>query len=273
MADYASLKVPELKKLLQEKSLPVTGNKADLIARLQEHDQAQAKPEAAAAAPTAEEDPIDYSDDDVPATTKPDEPAKLAEGTTVEAPASATEADKPAETTATEKDASAVAEESAEGEASEVPAAPKTDFSAHLPESSVDEETRKRAERAKRFGIVEENEEEKKKVERAERFGVDKSTLVKGLDSALPEKRERKRGREGGAGEGDGEHNAKRQHQQNGGRGNRSRLGRRGGGRQGGSGGRGGDNRKDGGKGRSTFLDDPTEKAKAEARAKRFAGA
>lgn len=45
MSDYASLKVPELKKLLQEKSLPITGNKADLIARLQEFDKSQAKPE------------------------------------------------------------------------------------------------------------------------------------------------------------------------------------------------------------------------------------
>lgn len=42
MADkYSALKVPELKKLLQEKSLPVAGNKADLIARLVEHDKAQ----------------------------------------------------------------------------------------------------------------------------------------------------------------------------------------------------------------------------------------
>lgn len=45
MSDYAALKVPELKKLLQEKSLPITGNKADLIARLQEHDKSQEKPE------------------------------------------------------------------------------------------------------------------------------------------------------------------------------------------------------------------------------------
>jgi SAP domain-containing ribonucleoprotein len=48
MADYASLKVPELKKLLQEKQLPVTGNKADLIARLQEHDKANAQPKSGA---------------------------------------------------------------------------------------------------------------------------------------------------------------------------------------------------------------------------------
>lgn len=50
MADYVSLKVPELKKLLQEKQLPVTGNKADLIARLQEHDKAKEEPKPAAAA-------------------------------------------------------------------------------------------------------------------------------------------------------------------------------------------------------------------------------
>lgn len=49
MADYSSLKVPELKKLLQEKQLPVTGNKADLIARLQEHDKTQEAPKAATA--------------------------------------------------------------------------------------------------------------------------------------------------------------------------------------------------------------------------------
>lgn len=49
MADYASMKVPELKKLLAERKLAQTGNKADLIARLQEEDDkpagdAEAKP-------------------------------------------------------------------------------------------------------------------------------------------------------------------------------------------------------------------------------------
>ena len=39
MAEYSSLKVPELKKLLGEKGLAITGNKADLIARLQENDK------------------------------------------------------------------------------------------------------------------------------------------------------------------------------------------------------------------------------------------
>lgn len=45
MADYASLKVPELKKLLAEKSLSQTGNKADLIARLVEDDKKNATEE------------------------------------------------------------------------------------------------------------------------------------------------------------------------------------------------------------------------------------
>lgn len=38
MTDYASLKVPDLKKLLGERALPISGNKADLVARLQEDD-------------------------------------------------------------------------------------------------------------------------------------------------------------------------------------------------------------------------------------------
>lgn len=43
MADYNSLKVPELKKLLNERGLTQAGNKADLIARLVENDKEQAK--------------------------------------------------------------------------------------------------------------------------------------------------------------------------------------------------------------------------------------
>jgi SAP domain-containing ribonucleoprotein len=39
MADYSQLKVPDLKKLLQERGLVISGNKADLIARLQEDDK------------------------------------------------------------------------------------------------------------------------------------------------------------------------------------------------------------------------------------------
>ncbi|KAI1477557.1 hypothetical protein F4774DRAFT_192563 [Daldinia eschscholtzii] len=264
MSDYASLKVPELKKLLQEKSLPVTGNKADLIARLQDHDKAQ-KP-----APVREnEDEIDYSDDDVPATSKPAEAAVTTES--VE-PTPAPVEEKPAEPSepvTSAPDAAATTEKPADDATKEPekPEAPKEDFSAHLPASNADEEARKRAARAKRFGVVE-NDEDKKKAERAERFGVEPSTVVKGLDEALPEKRPSKRGREGGNVE--GERGAKRQNP-----GGRHRgKGRF---RQGGNGSRPGGPRKEGrptgAKGKPGILNDPSERAKAEARAKRFAGA
>jgi hypothetical protein len=39
MLDYSQLKVPDLKKILQERGLVISGNKADLVARLQEHDK------------------------------------------------------------------------------------------------------------------------------------------------------------------------------------------------------------------------------------------
>ena len=42
MADYSKEKVPDLKKLLQERGLVISGNKADLIARLQEDDAKKA---------------------------------------------------------------------------------------------------------------------------------------------------------------------------------------------------------------------------------------
>jgi SAP domain-containing ribonucleoprotein len=39
MADYEKMKVPDLKKILQERGLVISGNKADLIARLQDDDK------------------------------------------------------------------------------------------------------------------------------------------------------------------------------------------------------------------------------------------
>ncbi|KAI3321923.1 hypothetical protein HD806DRAFT_150540 [Xylariaceae sp. AK1471] len=287
MADYATLKVPDLKKLLQERQLPVTGNKADLIARLQEHDKANEDPKpasaaAATAAPvSAEEDVIDYSDDDVPAS-KPEavtEPAPtLVEGKTAE-PKAATEpvTGAPAPTSENNSAETAIADEAKPVEAeAAVETAPKTDFSAHLPATSADDEVRKRAERAKRFGVVENADEEaKKKAERAARFGVDadETSLPSGLDAALPEKRERKRGREG-ASNADGERGAKRQQnnhgRRRGGRDHRGRGGRQGGGDRGDRGDRGA-SRKEGGGGKpAAILNDPNERAKAEARAKRF---
>ncbi|KAF1991904.1 hypothetical protein K402DRAFT_399860 [Aulographum hederae CBS 113979] len=65
MADYSKRKVDELTAMLKERSLPSSGKKAELIARLEEADRA-AKPSA-----LEEEDEIDWDDDD--------EPIKIAE--------------------------------------------------------------------------------------------------------------------------------------------------------------------------------------------------
>jgi SAP domain-containing ribonucleoprotein len=265
MAEYSSLKVPELKKLLAEKGLPQTGNKADLIARLIEDDMKNVPPEttidaevpaiAAASAKAApetpteakksdtKEDEIDYTDDDEAPAAATKEPApEASEGGK----------DQPAETTA---DAAAAATE---------PAPEPTNYAIGLSSSVADEEAKKRADRAKRFGI-EEDDDAKKRAERAQRFGLDEKELASGLDSALPE-RPLKRGR-GRGGDDAGGRPGKRQSMDR--RGNGRRRGGRpdNGPRNGG--GRSGPNperKRAGG-----IMDDPTEKAKAEKRAARFA--
>ncbi|KAF5617954.1 DNA-binding SAP [Fusarium sp. NRRL 52700] len=252
MAEYSSLKVPELKKLLAEKGLPQTGNKADLIARLQENDRTSETTQKPA---ENKEDEISYSDDEAPV-------APLAA-----APVAASEpvAEVPA-TGAAPVEAAEAQETTAEKptETAEAPAEPEKSYAIGLQSTAADDEAKKRAERAKRFGI-EEDEDAKKRAERAKRFGLDEKELATTLDSALPE-RSRKRGRDRTT-EGEGNRPGKRQSldRRNGGGGRRRGRGGRDGGRDGGA-------RKDKTSTRSGILDDPIEKAKAEKRAARFAG-
>ncbi|KAF4960993.1 hypothetical protein FGADI_643 [Fusarium gaditjirri] len=247
MAEYSSLKVPELKKLLAEKGLPQTGNKADLIARLQENDRTSETAEKPA---ENKEDEISYSDDEAPDVTTAAAPVAASEPVAEAAPAEAataeeTTAEKPAET-------------------AEAPAEPEKSYAIGLQSTAADDEAKKRAERAKRFGI-EEDEDAKKRADRAKRFGLDEKELATTLDSALPE-RSRKRGRDRTT-EGEANRPGKRQSldRRNGGGGRRRGRGGRDGGRDGGP-------RKEKTSTRSGILDDPAEKAKAEKRAARFAG-
>ena len=129
-------------------------------------------------------------------------------------------------------------------------------FALNLPATATEEEVRKRAERAKRFGVVE-DDDARKKAERAKRFGVEAADVTKGLDSALPERPLKRRGQNEESG------GRKRQDRRDNRRGGRGRQGRTGGGRNGGG----------VSKPARGILDDPTEKAKAEARAKRFGAA
>ncbi|KAL7907918.1 hypothetical protein GGI35DRAFT_72577 [Trichoderma velutinum] len=259
MADYTALKVPELKKLLAEKKLPQTGNKADLIARLQEDDKKTATASAPKADKPAEskEDEINYSDDEPSTASKPEkeQAAKPAEKPAAE-PAAAAPADE---------DEAKPAEESGDKPAEEPEAKePAPSFAIGLSSTTADEELKKRAERAKRFG-TELDDETKRLAERAKRFGVDDKEVASGLDSALPE-RPLKRGR--GRNEGDGNRPGKRRSQDRREQpsGNERRSGRNKG------------NQNQGGKGSgkpkfSTIIEDPAEKAKAEKRAARFAAA
>jgi SAP domain-containing ribonucleoprotein len=73
------------------------------------------------------------------------------------------------------------------------PEAPKQDFSIGMSQTDAEKEAERRAARAKRFGITE-DEEAKKLAERAKKFGLNaKEAVVKGLDSALPEARAKRR--------------------------------------------------------------------------------
>jgi len=261
MADYNSLKVPELKKLLQDRSLPISGNKADLIARLQENDK---KSSGGAAAPTGD-DEIDWDEDDNKATTAAAAAAVAAGGqgpvsNPVAVPNQKVDIN-PAETTDLKVTAPTATDEAVASSGittttnPRAPAAeaseekPKIDFTIGLAHTDVQSEAEKRANRMKRFGIVE-DEETQKLEERAKKFGTGEPA-VKGLDEALPERRQ-KRGREGG---GQGGRSAKRQTP------DRRTEARPVPGKENGQ-----------KKGLGKILDDPSEAAKAEARAKRFAG-
>ncbi|KAH0493606.1 hypothetical protein TgHK011_000265 [Trichoderma gracile] len=267
MADYTSLKVPELKKLLAEKKLPQTGNKADLIARLQEDDKknAASAPEANKPAEN-KEDEINYSDDEATASKpEPEQPAQP-----VEKPAEEPAAATAAAPEAAAKDESKPAEEAGGDQpaAEEAPKAPAPSFAMGLSSTTADEELKKRAERAKRFG-TELDDEAKKLAERAKRFGIDDKEIAGGLDSALPE-RPLKRGR--GRTEGGGDGNNRPGKRRGGGQDRREPAG----GERRSARNRGG--RDQGGKasGKPKFgsvIEDPVERAKAEKRAARFAAA
>ncbi|KAL8852496.1 MAG: hypothetical protein Q9221_002620 [Calogaya cf. arnoldii] len=228
--DYSKKKNAELEELLKSRSLPHTGKKADLIARLQQSDK-----EASAAKPATSkidippivEDEIDWDDDaiaaDIPTTntdtTSTSIPPKSAstpaaavaiaaggkgqapnptavpnqiptsepfnDDFTVKAPGESIPEAKPTTTTT---DTTTKPEE---------PAKPPTEYTAHIPLSTHEEELEKRRKRAERFNIPT-DAEAVKKLERAKKFSgtneAEKPSVVKGLDEALPERKKRGRG-------------------------------------------------------------------------------
>ncbi|KAK7538780.1 uncharacterized protein J3D65DRAFT_344731 [Phyllosticta citribraziliensis] len=280
MPDYAKMKNAELEALLKQRSLPHTGKKAEMVARLQDADKADAGNESATTTPaptTTEtsktaataEDEIDWDDDN---------PTEAAKAASTEAGAVAIAAggkgqvanpqavpnqeaavdpsqtdDLSVQAEPKGEDAATKSAEDAEGPTE----AEKKDFASGLKDISLDEELEKRKARAKKFGITEDDETQKK-LERAKKFGIEASEGISGLNEALPERRP-KRVRD--AGEDGRRGNSKRR-----GRGGRPAPGRGGGGNE-----RQGSNRAANGSS-GTWMSD-ADRAAAEARKARFAGA
>jgi SAP domain-containing ribonucleoprotein len=292
MVDYTKMKNDDLSALLKERKLPHTGKKAEMVERLQQDDSEKpgAKPAAAGAgAGAGAEDEIDWDDeaDDTAAapaasTAAQDEPVISNEETVENAggegqppnpqavPNQIADID-PAQTDdlTVQPPAEGADEGSAEAQPEEKKE-PTPDYSRGLAATNLDEEIEKRKKRALKFGTKIEDDEGLKKLERAKKFG--EVGPPKGLDEALPERREKRR-HEGGD-------DAGRNKRREGG-------GRDGGGRSGNRGGRGGrDNKRDnrnrdagdnrrsenksGGGGNGSWMGDK-DRAAAEARKAKFA--
>ncbi|KAG5363443.1 hypothetical protein CJU89_2616 [Yarrowia sp. B02] len=170
MSDYASKKVAELKELLSARGLAVSGNKADLVARLEEADKA------------------------APAETSTETTTETASTTETAAPATTESVaeDKPAEVIEVEEKAEEPAETiTVEDEVVEISDEDKT--------KAAIEDLEKQIKRKKRFATGEDADvaELEKQLERIKRFGVSAAptnglSLDKGLDAL---KKERKSGK------------------------------------------------------------------------------
>lgn len=190
-SDYAKKKNDELQDLLKARSLPHTGKKAELIARLQQDDADKAAATAATSADdqpavqAAAEDEIDWEDGNDTAAA----PAPLPAATDTTASNDTAPAAKPDPESAASTDTKADPAPSS---------APATDFTSHLPTSTLDSELAKRKARAARFGTGDDaaNADALKALERAKKFGTGTGTAgaadggsgsgsgVKGLDEA-----------------------------------------------------------------------------------------
>ncbi len=202
MADYVKKKNDELAALCKERGLPHTGKKADLVKRLEDHDATSTTAPAADQAPI--EDEIDWDEEPATetakaATTQPAADAIAAGGIGVEVPnPQAVPNQVVAEDPATTNDLTVAADPAADGAAAEVKELEK-DFSTGLAERTIDEEIEKRKARARRFGLPDDTDDIKA-LERAKRFGT--AELPGMMNKALPTSHDRKRGRDGGEGDG-----------------------------------------------------------------------
>ncbi|KAF2440782.1 hypothetical protein P171DRAFT_395508, partial [Karstenula rhodostoma CBS 690.94] len=211
MSQYAKLKNDELQAMLRERGLPTTGKKADMVDRLTKDDEKTSEPAPSNAHP---EDEIDWDDGDEAA----NQEEKADKKTASEEPAVTTQSETVAKAGGTGQPPNPQAvpnqkidiDPSKTDDLSVKPAGEETDgaveakeeenkepapsYAAGVAATDLDAEIEKRKKRAAKFGLKVEDDETLKKLERAKKFG--ESGALKGLDEALPERKERKRGRE-----------------------------------------------------------------------------
>lgn len=199
--DYSKKTNAELVEILKARSLPHTGKKADMVARLQE---AESKP--ADAAP-ATEDVIDW--DDEPETQTPAKASTEAGAAAIAAGGQGTVPnpvavpnqkldENPAATADLKVESTGAAPEAAPQTEAPVAEKPAVNYARGLPTTELEAELAKRKTRAEKFGIVEDDDtalrEATKQLERAKRFGTGaEETDVSRLDQALSDGRGRKR--------------------------------------------------------------------------------
>lgn len=176
-AKLQSLKVPELKALLSQAGLAVSGNKADLVARLVEHEKSKPAQDAPAPTSTAEEDLLAFdeaapeSNKETKSTAALDPPAPGAPEPS-EATPSATPAAAPG---AASSDAAPAPVPEPEPEPEQAP----EPSSEELKESAL-AELNKRLKRLEKFDADPEQAAEiTKQITRIEKFGVSDDQLVK----------------------------------------------------------------------------------------------
>lgn len=196
MSDYSSKKVAELKELLSARGLAVSGNKADLVARLEEADKAIPAETAAAAAEAtaATEAAVEETTPAVTATSSSAPAAAAPEVIEVEAEKDS----EPAATTTTSTSAAEpiTVEDDVEEE-------PVVEISDEDKQKQAIEDLEKQIKRKKRFATGDNDADIadlEKQLERIKRFGVSAVpsnglSLDKGLDTMAKGRR-----KEGGAG-------------------------------------------------------------------------
>jgi len=216
MTDYAKLKNADLEALLKERSLPHTGKKADMVARLIEADKNQHNTPAAEAqtstAPATSESKTEPTKEDKTAAVAADAPSQTKEETSdVTATKSAPTEEVAAPSTSTSTSAPADPPTTATATTTTTADEKPDTFTSNLPATDMEIELAKRKARAAKWGIVtpatpEEDAAKQILKTREERFGAnadaaakestkDGVAAVSALDEALPERRSRKRGR------------------------------------------------------------------------------